>query len=288
MAKLIIGCGYVGFRVGRRWLAAGDQVFAMTRKPARAAELQELGFTPIIGDVVGPFALPPIENLETVLYAVGFDRAAPHSIHAVYVDGFARALAVLPEDVQRLIYVSSTGVYAQSGGEWVDEDSPCDPSRDGGRAVLAAERLLANHPLGARSVVLRLAGIYGPDRVPKLDDVRQGQPLAVDGDSFLNLIHVDDVVEAVLAAEHRGPLPARYVVSDGCPVRRGDFYGELARQLGAAPPRFVEPQSDSPARHRDTNSKRVRNTRMLAELLPTLHYPSYREGLAQVIRAAPA
>lgn len=283
MAKLIFGCGYVGCRVGRRWLDRGDQVFALTRRPARAAELRELGFTPLLGDVTQRLILPSLGQLETVLYAVGYDRASPHSIDDVYVDGFARALAALPEDIQRIVYVSSTGVYGQSAGEWVDEDSPCDPQRAGGKAVLAAERLLAHHPLGARAVVLRLAGIYGPHRVPKLQDVRQGNPLATDGEAFLNLIHVEDVVEAILAAEQCA-LPARYVVGDGCPVRRADFYGELARQLGVAPPRFVEPDQQGPSSQREFSSKRVQNSRMMAELLPSLRYPSFREGLADVIR----
>lgn len=286
MPKLIIGCGYVGFRVARRWLAGGDQVFALTRKPARAAEFKEYGITPVIGDVAQPLTLPAIENVDTVLYAVGFDRTSQHTIDEVYVNGFARALATLPHDVQRIIYLSSTGVYGQSSGEWVDEDSLCEPQREGGKAVLAAEQLLINHSLGARAVVLRLAGIYGPGRVPKLRAVRQGEPLAAGADSFLNLIHVDDVLEAVLAAENIPQLPARYVVSDGCPVRRADFYGELARQLGVDPPVFVEPNQRARSAPRELSSKRVRNSRMRSDLLPHLRYPTYREGLADVVGAA--
>ena len=286
MAKLIFGCGYVGFRVALRWLDRGEEVFALTRSSARAAEFSDLGITPVTGDVARPFTLPPIESLGTVLYAVGFDRSSPHSIDDVYIDGFARALAELPAAVERIIYLSSTGVYGQSAGQWVDEDSPLAPQRAGGKAVLAAEQLLANHPLGARAAVLRLAGIYGPNRVPKLTDVQQGNPLVADGDSFLNLIHVDDVVEGILAAEKLTNLPARYIVSDGCPVRRTDFYGELARQLGVGPPRFVEPNRLPSTAQRELSSKRVRNARMMSDLLTNLNYPTYRQGLADVIRSA--
>ena len=285
MAKLIIGCGYVGFRVARRWQARGDQVFALTRKPARVAEFERVGIVPVLGDVANPLTLPPLPHLDTVLFAVGFDRSAPHSIEDIYVAGLGRALAVLPANVGRLIYISSTGVYGQSGGAWVDEDSVCQPQRVGGKAVLAAEQRLARHALGARSVVLRAAGIYGPGRIPKLNDVKQGKPVAADGDAFLNLVHVDDLVEAVLAAERLEKLPARYVVGDGVPVRRADFYGEVARQLGAPPPRFVAAEPHSASALRETSSKRVRNTRMLAELMPALRYPSYREGLANIISA---
>jgi nucleoside-diphosphate-sugar epimerase len=192
-------------------------------------------------------------------------------------------LAELPVDVGRLIYVSSIGVYGHTAGEWVDEDSECNPQRAGGKAVLAAEQLLASHPLGARSVVLRLAGIYGPERVPRLEDVRQETPLTAVGESFLNLIHVDDAVAAILAAETSTGLPTRYVIGDGCPVRRAEFYGELARQLGVSAPQFVEPDRDASSARRDLSSKRIRNRRMLAELVPRLLYPSYREGLANVV-----
>jgi len=285
MAKLIIGCGYVGFRVAMRWLERGERVFALTRKPARAEELKKIGISPVIGDVAEPLTFPTIEDLDTVLYAVGFDRSSEYSIEDIYVDGLARALAALPNRVERLIYLSSTGVYGQTGGEWVDEDSACQPERAGGRAVLAAEHLIAEHRLGEQAIILRLAGIYGPDRVPKLDDVRHGRPLSSSGESYLNLIHVDDVVAAVLAAEKLDDLPARYVIGDGCPVRRADFYGEVARQLGVEPPQFVKPHPGAAASPRELSSKRVRNSRMVAELLPTLGYPSYREGLADVIGA---
>ena len=117
-----------------------------------------------------------------------------------------------------------------------------------------------------------------------LQDVRQGKPLAVAGDALLNLIHVDDVVAAILAAENTTRLPARYNITDGCPVSRADFYGEIARQLGLEAPCLIEPNGQMPAAQRELSSKRVQNTRMLAELFPHLRYPSYREGLANVIQ----
>ncbi len=286
MAKLIFGCGYVGIRVARRWLDDGARVFAVTRKPARATELKEFGIFPVIGNVTESLNLPTTEDFDTVLYSIGFDRSSTQTIDEVYVDGLARALAALPVNVERIIYTSSTGVYGQSAGEEVNEESPCEPQRAGGKAVLAAEQLLANHPLGKRAIVLRLAGIYGPERVPMLKDVRQGKPLAITGNSLLNLIHVDDVVEAILAAEKSTRLPARYNIADGCPVRRGDFYREISRQLGLETPQFVEPNGQAPAAQRELSSKRVQNTQMLADLMPRLLYPTFREGLASVIRAA--
>ena len=91
MAKLIFGCGYVGYRVARRWLKGGDRVFALTRQPARAAELKESGIFPLIGDVAESLTLPRTEDFETVLYAIGFDRSSQYTVDEVNVGGFGRA-----------------------------------------------------------------------------------------------------------------------------------------------------------------------------------------------------
>jgi nucleoside-diphosphate-sugar epimerase len=99
----------------------------------------------------------------------------------------------------------------------------------------------------------------------------------------LNLIHVDDAARIVLLAEAKAQPPRLYVVSDGQPVIRGDYYRVLARLLGALPPRFVEPPDDSPAAARAASDKRINPRRMFSELNPALLYPSYREGLASVV-----
>ena len=192
-------------------------------------------------------------------------------------------LAGLPTTCPRFIYVSSTGVYGQSSGEWVDEASECRPQREGGRACLEAEQLLRSDPVwGSRAIILRLAGIYGPGRIPKLKSIRAGEPLKVDGDGFINLIHVEDAADIVLLAEHKAQPPREFIVSDGCPVRRADFYGELARLIGCDPPRFGPAGDKAPPSRRGAGDKRVRNERLVSELGATFNYPSYREGLAAI------
>lgn len=284
MANLIFGCGYLGERVARRWQAAGCDTYAVTRSAERARQFERDGRRPIVADVTEPDSLAGLPAADTVLYAVGYDRAAGRSLQEVYVDGFRQVLDHLPADTGRLIYVSSTGVYGPTDGEVYDEDSLCDPQREGGRACLAAEQLLAAHPLGRRSIVLRLAGIYGPGRIPLRSQIVAGEPLAVPVDGYLNLIHVDDAVETVLAAEHRGNPPRTYIVSDGHPVIRRTYYEELARLLAAPAPRFSEPVADSAALARSRVDKRLSNARMLRELGVQPAYPSYREGLAAIVR----
>jgi nucleoside-diphosphate-sugar epimerase len=283
MAKLIFGCGYLGRRVAAAWLKAGETVYAVTRSSQRASEFEAAGLKPITADVTRPATLVHLPAVDTVLYAVGFDRAALKSIHEVYVDGLRNVLDALPQETGRLIYVSSTGVYGQTDGDWVDEESPCRPERAGGRACLEAERLIQAHAIAPRSVILRLAGLYGPGRIPRQDELRAGLPISAPTDGCLNLIHVDDAVSVVLAAEQRAQIPNLFTISDGAPAERRAYYEEVAHLLRAPPPQFAAPETGSPAATRAQSDKRVSNAHMLAELGVKLTYPSYREGLAAIL-----
>lgn len=283
MEKLIFGCGYLGLRVARAWRAAGDDVFCVTRKPERAESLREEGLRPIVADITRPKSLAGLPAAETVLFAVGHDRTAGLPIREVYVDGLRNVLRALPLGTGRLIYVSSTGVYGQTDGLWVDEDSPCEPTREGGIACLEAERLLASDAIGERTAVLRLGGIYGPGRIPQANLLRRGLPIAAPPNGFLNLIHVEDAVRVVLAVERRAPLPRCYNVCDGRPALRADYYLELARLLNAPPPVFAPPPADAPVAERAGSDKRVSNARLVRELNPALRFPSYRDGLAAIL-----
>ena len=284
MAKLIVGCGYLGERVARRWREGGQSVYVMTRSESRAAVLRDLGYTPIVADVTRAETLKQLPAVETVLLAVGFDRSAGNSIHDVYVEGLKNVLAALPGETGRLIYISTTGVYGSADGEWVDETTPPAPKREGGHVSLAAEELIAAHQLGPRSVILRLAGLYGPGRVPFIRELRAGEPIPARASGWVNLIHVDDAAAVVLAAAEM-PLDrlSIYCVSDGVPVERGEYYSEVARQIGAAPPRFVEPDPNSPRAARAEANRRICNARMMADLRVELTYPDYRAGLASAV-----
>jgi nucleoside-diphosphate-sugar epimerase len=232
-----------------------------------------------------PETLKELPKADTVLFAVGYDRGSGHSIRQLYVDGLRNVLEHLPREIKRFIYVGSTGVYGQSGDAWVDERSPCEPTREGGQACWQAEQMLLHAPLSQQTIILRMAGIYGPGRIPRRYELQAGIPIEASSEGYLNLIHVDDAASAVIAAEQQAPLPALYCVSDGHPVVRGEYFRELAALLGAPEPQFREPRRNSPTAERASASKRVSNRRMLTELKFDLLYPSYREGLAAIIRA---
>lgn len=245
--RLIVGCGYLGSRVARRWVEAGSRVLATTRSTDRAATLRGLGTEPVIVDVTAPadrwHTLVATSGCPTtVFWAVGFDRTAGMTHRDVHVDGLRRLLdalaAVAAKGTKpRVILSSSTGVWGDEAGGMIDETTPPNPTRDAGVVLVDAERMLAAHPSGP-GTALRFAGLYGPDRLPRIADLRAGRPIAADPESWLNLVHVDDaaaVVCLVADAARPGPL---YVVSDGRPIRRRDWYGSLAAASGSPEPRW--------------------------------------------------
>lgn len=296
MSKLIFGCGYLGVRVAELWRRQGETVHVVTRSGDRADEFQAAGYEAIVADVTRPETLTNLPDVETVLFAVGFDRSVGNSIHEVYADGVKNVLAALPSSLERFLYISTTGVYGPAGGDWVDETTPPSPQRDGGKASLAAEELLREYSSGLQEekcpdmIILRFAGIYGPSRVPYLAKLRAGEPIAAPSEGWLNLIHVDDGAQIVLVAEQASkasPLQKTahevFCVSDGNPVLRGDYYRQVAQQIGAEPPQFVTPDPHSPAAARATADKRISNQKLANELNYQFQYPSYREGLAAIL-----
>jgi nucleoside-diphosphate-sugar epimerase len=283
---LICGCGYLGQRVAQRFLHAEKQVAAVTRKASTADAFQQLGIQPIVADVTDPKSLQNLPGCQTLLFAVGSDRGGPHSIFDIYVQGLRNVLQNLSPQVERVIYISSTGVYAQNDSGWIDESSPAESNREAARACLAAEQVLWESPFANRAIVLRLSGIYGPDRVPQREKIISGEPLATDPHSYLNLIHVDDGVSAVVAASRAATSEKMLLISDDEPVLRGDYYAEVARLYGAGPARFETASPDQLAMLRGGSSKRIRNARMKSALQFSLKYPTYREGLAASIRPA--
>lgn len=286
---LIFGCGYLGRRVADRWLAAGQSVMGVTRSERRAAEFATKGITPILGDICDPAAFPKLpDSLDTVLFAVGFDRTSGRTQEEVFVGGLSNVLTAIGARCRRFIYISSTSVYGQSDGSLVDESSPCEPVQPGGMACLAAERLLHQHctPVDSTkssAIVLRLGGIYGPQRLlTRIAELKGGTPLAGSPDSWLNLIHVDDAATAVLAAANQESPPATILVTDDQPVQRQVYYSRLAELVGAPPPVFDENQERS--RGSGGLNKRCSNRQLREVLAVELRYSTCETGLRAAVQ----
>ncbi|MHB1560324.1 MAG: SDR family oxidoreductase [Isosphaeraceae bacterium] len=285
MTTLIVGCGYLGERLGIRLVRDGGRVFGTVRSPARAEAIARSGIEPVVADVLRPETLAALPAVDRVFYAVGFDRSAGAAMREVYVDGLQAVLDRLPDSADRFVYAGSTGVYGQSGGEWVDEDSPTSPEHESGRVVLEAEARIRAWAGSRRvsAVILRFAGLYGPGRIVRRALLERGEPIPGDPDKFLNLVHIDDAAAVAEAAlDRQNPAPV-YLVADDRPVTRREYYATAARVIGAPEPRFDRPRPGSVEATRDATNKRVDNRRMKANLGVVLRYPDITTGLAAAL-----
>ncbi|MBX3447959.1 MAG: NAD-dependent epimerase/dehydratase family protein [Planctomycetaceae bacterium] len=277
---LVIGCGYLGERVAHRSQERGQTVSVLTRSAARADEFQGRGWNAVIGDVCVRESLESLPSARCVLWAVGFDRAATHSQEAVYVDGLANVCEILKGRCDTFVYISSSSVYGQSDGSWVDESSPTVPTQPGGQYCLRAERLVQEREPAARHRILRLSGIYGPNRLlSRVAALQAGETLSGSPAAWLNLIHVDDAaeaVDAVLASEGLSEFET-FLVSDDRPLTRGDYYGRLAELVSAPVPRFDEDQTAR--RGSGGLNKRCSNRKLKSMTGWQPRYPSALEGL---------
>jgi nucleoside-diphosphate-sugar epimerase len=285
MSSLIVGCGYLGQRLGTRLRREGETVWGTVRSEERAEQLRAVGIEPVILDVLKLANVLTWPRVERVFYCVGFDRASGATMRSVYVDGLRDVVASLPDSVRRLVYASSTGVYGQTGGEWVDEGSEARPVTESGQVCLEAEEVVREWSLarGVSCVVLRFSGLYGPARVVRRAAIERREAISGDGDRFLNLIHIDDAVTASYAAIFASGVEPMYLICDDRPVTRKEYYGLAARLLGAAEPRFEPPLPGSSEEVRDASNKRVSNELIKRELGVVLSYPDISTGLKSAL-----
>lgn len=290
MSILIVGCGYLGRRVASILVGRGDLVFGTTRTPEKGGELADLGVQPIVADSLNLETLSALPAVSRVVHCVGYDRKSGADKRAVYVDGARNVLQRLPIGPDRLVYVSSTSVYGQTGGEWIDEASPTEPRTEAGRICLDAEAVATawGREAGVGVVVLRCAGLYGPGRIVRRTLIERGEPIPGDPEKFLNLIHIDDAARAVVAALD-APAPGPfYLACDDRPVSRREYYQIAADCLKAPAPRFFKPAPGSPEAARDLANRRVSNRRMKAELGVRLSYPDAAAGVPAALGDQPS
>lgn len=194
---------------------------------------------------------------------------------------------------QRFLYLSTSGVYGDCAGEWVDEGRAPRPSTDRARRRLDAERGIAEwgESKHVEVVILRVPGIYAPDRLP-LDRLIRGTPaLAADEDVYTNHIHADDLAAIVVAALGRPGARGVYNACDDGPMKMGDFFDLVADRAGLARPPRV---SRGEARCRVSEdllsfmseSRRLVNKKMKAELGVRLRYPTVADGIPMTVQAA--
>ena len=281
MRILIAGCGYVGCALGESLTAEGHTVFGARRNPqALSPSIQSVALD--LSSPISPDELPL--DLDFVFYTASASGSSSSSAggssedayRSAYVEGPRNLLSALAaQNVRRVLFTSSTGVYGQREGEWVDEDSPAEPESFSGRTLLEGERVFLDGPFPA--VVLRLGGIYGPGRTRSIQRASQ---VSSDEEPLLysNRIHSDDCAGAL---RHLMLLPDPeqvYLGVDSEPTDRRTVAKWLEDRL---PPDASRPRDTSGTSRRRTN-KRCDNTRLLASGYRFL-YPTFREGFAELI-----
>lgn len=266
---LIAGCGDVGGELARRLLADGHAVYGLRRRPHFLPE----GVRPVAGDVRDPESLRALpDGLDVLCYTAAADARTAEAYRAAYVAGVRNVLqaAARTSELRRVVYTSSTRVYPQNRGEWVDEGSPSVGDDPYGRLLLEGEA--AARETAAPAVVVRLAGIYGHGRTRLIERVRAGEPCTT---AWTNRIHRDDCAGALRHVMRLDrPLPL-YLGVDHEPATQCEVMGWMARRLGLpAPPR---PGGDAASA-----GKRCRNARLAASGY-AFEYGTYRQGYEAMI-----
>jgi nucleoside-diphosphate-sugar epimerase len=269
MRILIAGCGYVGSALARMLVSDGHDVFGLRRHPE--GHLPD-GVVPVAADLAEGTGLDAIPGrLDACVTALSADGRSESAYEAAYVRAIRNLQSQLEGEsptLDRWLFTSSTAVYGDESGDWVDEDTSTSPSSFTGRTVLEGERIVrasgVPHP-----IVLRLGGIYGPGRTRLIDSVRRGEATCPPEPTYTNRIHRDDAAGAI---RHLLSLPdpeQLYVGVDTDPAERCEVLTWMAEQLGAPPPRT------GPGSNR--GNKRASNARLVSAGYQ-FRYPTFREG----------
>ncbi|OWJ95451.1 NAD(P)-dependent oxidoreductase [Pseudomonas sp. A46] len=275
---LIAGCGDVGGRLARLMLEDGWTVHGLRRHVAALPA----GVHPVAGDLERPERPRdwPTGRLDYLVYSAAASQHDEAGYRSAYVEGLRHVLAWLEATGQtprRLLFVSSSGVYGQRDGEWIDEDAPAEADTYSGRVMLEAERLALSSGIPATRV--RLSGIYGPGREWLLKQVRMGYRVVSAPPLYANRIHVDDcagLLAHLLRADASGEALADcYLGVDDAPAPLHEVVGWLRERLGV-----TDWAEESTVRR--SGSKRCSNARARA-LGWAPRYPSYREGYAAIL-----
>ncbi len=280
---LIVGCGYIGRRLALRLRGQGHRPRGLVRSIASAQRLVDDGITPLLCDLDRQ-ALPPGSTAGCDLYYL-----APPPRQGTEETRVARLLQGLAESgpPRRIVYISTTGVYGDCGGAWVDESWPARPQVDRARRRWDAEQRLRAWRAsgGGELVILRVAGIYGPGKLP-LERLRRGLPMVAPEEApWTNRIHAEDLVQACLLAMQRGRDGGLYNACDGRPGNMADYFNRVADAAGLPRPPVIslaeaDEQLSAGLRSYLAESRRLRNDRLLNELGLELKYPDLDSGLA--------
>lgn len=295
MRIAILGCGYVGEELGRQLAACGHEVVGVRRSTAGCDRIEELsvpGFEAVRADVTDEASLASVPDSDVIVFAASSGGRDASAARAVYVDGLQTTLDVFGNRdhvPSRLLYTSSTGVYGDHDGNWVDESTPIDPTTEKTAVLARAESIALDDAseYGIDGTVVRYAGLYGPDRY-RLDRYLNG-PVT---EGYLNMVHRVDAAGAVrfLIEEDLGRSAVILVVDDE-PVSKWEFADWLAEACDRESPpkrtksqRLATSELSTASKRRLLTSKRCSNA-TLRSLGYEFTYPTFRSGYRDAIES---
>lgn len=283
----VLGCGYVGVELCRQLADAGHDVVGVDRRRAARADAEVAGATAIAADVTDADALAAVPDVDALLFTASTGGGDAAAARRTFVDGLETTIAAFADRTEppaRIVYASSTGVYGDHRGDWVDESTPIEP-RTAKTEVLAAAEAVVRETSAMAGVVARIAGIYGPGRwgLERYLD----RPVTA---GWKNHAHRVDVAGALSMLAVSGKADGSVVlVVDDEPVHRWTFADWLAERLDREPSsrltvteRLEAGELSERTRRRLTTSKRCSNA-TLRGFGYDLQYPTYREGYRAAI-----
>lgn len=289
MRVAILGCGYVGLELARQ-LVDNHDVVGVRRSKAGIEAIEATGAEAVQADVTDGTDLAAVPDVDALVFAASSGGRGAESAREVYVEGLRTAIerfGARENAPDRLVYTSSTGVYGDHDGGWVDESTQLEPTTEKTTVLAEAERIAREvaAEYGIDGAVARFAGLYGPDRY-RLERYLEG-PVT---EGYLNMIHRDDaagVVRFMLESTDEDLLLA----VDDEPAEKWAFADWLAEACDTETPpkmtkseRLADDSLSEPAKRRILTSKRCSNDR-LCELGYSFRYPTYREGYQAAIEA---
>jgi len=288
MRVLIVGCGYVGLALGKELVLQGHEVCGVRRSAAAESQFAAAGIQPLVADITQPASLEGISGVfDWVVNTVSSSRGASDTYREVYLEGTRNLVAWLAHaPPKKFVYTSSTSVYGQTDGSAVKESSPTSPGTQTGQLLVETEQVLMRAFAEQKfpAIILRVAGIYGPDRGHLFQQfLRNEAKIFGKGDRIINMVHLDDLVGVILAALKSGRPGDVYNVVDEEPVAQIHFFRWLSETLGKwMPPPAEEGQE---AGKRGRTNKKVQSRKIRMELGYAFRYPTFRQGYtAEILR----
>lgn len=284
MKVLVAGCGYVGTALGAELVKAGHEVWGLRRDLDAARAFEVYGIKPIVANLLRADTLKSLPSVDTVILCQAPSKRNDE-YKEVYLDATRTLLSVLPEkSLRKLLLVSSTSVYAEMDGSWVNEAT--DPmagnhadaeSCENAKTLLAQEELVmkSGHP----AMVLRLSGIYGPGR-NRVRSIMEGRIKPVLSDVYMNRIHVHDIVRGIRLLLDKGVPGQTYLGADDAPSTQREFYTWVFEKLSISLP-IASKQGEAVTAH--GSNKRCSNQK-LKDLGFHFRYPTYKEGYQPIIQ----